>query len=125
MKWPSWAALLLLRNRVRSNMNLKEIRSRRGLAVNVLAERAHVSTATIAKIERGEKVRLAVLLRLSEVLGCTPTDIDPDLDRSAAMDPIGDPHLAQVIDAWDRLSFTTRGRILDLVAQEEEPTDGD
>lgn len=95
-------------------MNLLKLRRMRGLPVNQLSKMAGVSSATIAKIERGEKVRIHAIRRLAEALECQPSDIDPDLEP----DPPADPHLAILVERWVDLSYTTRGQIMDMVERE-------
>ena len=91
-------------------MNLLKIRRMRGLPVNRLSKMAGVSSATIAKIERGEKVRVHAIRRLAEALECQPSDIDPDLEP--------DPPLALLVERWGDLSYTIRGQIMDMVERE-------
>lgn len=57
--------------------NLKEIRRKRGLTQEKLAEMAKVTRATIAKIENGEEVevKIGTLEALAVALSCKVSDL--------------------------------------------------
>lgn len=57
-------------------MTIKEARNERKMTQNELAERINVKRSTVAMWEKGiNKPRADTLIRLAEVLGCTPNDL--------------------------------------------------
>lgn len=64
---------------------LREARLRRRLTGGQVAERAHISRATLVKVEQGDAaVTLGTYTRVLTVMG-----LDPDLAKLAAEDPVG------------------------------------
>jgi len=54
---------------------LQRRRLEAALSQTELGDKATVSRATIARIERGEEARPSTLRRLADALGCTPVDL--------------------------------------------------
>ncbi|HUY44910.1 MAG TPA: helix-turn-helix transcriptional regulator [Streptosporangiaceae bacterium] len=65
---------------VLDGQRLRELRSQRGLSQGELANRAEVSPATVARLERRAPCRTRTLARLAAVLGEHPSAIAPALD---------------------------------------------
>ena len=55
--------------------SLRRVRLGRLLSQADLAERAHVTEATLSRIENGLPARLSTIRKLSEALGVEPTEL--------------------------------------------------
>lgn len=57
-------------------MRLKEIRKQNGLSAEALAKEIGVTQAAVANWENNRRsMNVETLIRLAEVLGCTPNDL--------------------------------------------------
>ncbi len=56
-------------------MKLREIRERLALSQVDVAQRAHVSPATVTRLEAGHDAHPSTLRKLAEALGVTPAEL--------------------------------------------------
>jgi transcriptional regulator with XRE-family HTH domain len=73
----------------RINVNILELRKRRGWTQAELAERVGVSQATVSSWERDVQPSAGSTYKLAQVLGCTMEDLFtiPDQDQDPGTDP--------------------------------------
>lgn len=91
---------------------LRERRARSRLTQEKLAELAEVKVETISRIENGRsQPTVAMLWRLTQVLGCTVGEIVDDLPEKVAQPAPED----ELVRGWKRMHPKARAALVEMV----------
>jgi DNA-binding Xre family transcriptional regulator len=77
---------------------LKTILKEKGLTKTALAVELGISSRTIAKVAKGEKIGNITLRKISKNLGCKPNDLFREVSENAILQILRDEKNAKVSD---------------------------